>query len=473
MNKNIVVALVIVVIVLVGLNVFQFYQFTQLSGDHSDLEDDYDKLSDDYDSLEESYPRPISEVKDNPDKYAGKNITVEGYFAYVGNEAPILVSNPDYLMINTPIPEDEFLDLTGDVPEDLVNESGSFVNVGGTALIRAAEVVLRYIRHKVVQGALQPWIEIIPPIVLEPVLSPFPNKYAVLISGGYRSGSAYHRYWNDMKYMYSILINFYRYSPGNIYVVYKDGIGEDTDIPVNYSATIANVQAVFDDLGTKMDMTDKLFIYLNNHGGGFNPTLSPYNWGSIDLDGDEPEAGYREADYYDYDRGAYGMDFNGDGDTADTVKIDEVLCLYYRQLLSDDALADMLDDIAYDRMIIFMEQCFSGGFINDLSGSGRVILTACTEEQFSWAADTEGSYNEFSYHFMRAVERVDENADGYGDADVNMDYAVSMAEAFNYASQHDSQDETPHYDDNGDQVGHPESIPNGGDGPTGTTTFLW
>ena len=33
--------------------------------------------------------------------------------------------------------------------------------------------------------------------------------------------------------------------------------------------------------------------------------------------------------------------------------------------------------------------------------------------------------------------------------------------------------ENPHYDDNDDQVGHEEPIPSGGDGPIGTTEFLY
>lgn len=477
MNKTIVVALVIVVIVLGGLNVFQYYQFTQLAGDYSDLEESYDKLSDDYDSLEEThgelldnydslvenYPRSIAELKENPEEYAGKNVTVEGFFFYVANKTPILVSNPDYLEINTPIPEDMFLDLTGDIPEDLTKNAGAMVHVTGTALLMS-EISLRYIRHKVIQLPLSPRIERFIDIMITGPVIDVPTKYAVLISGGGSSGGAYPRYWNDMKYMYSILVNRYNYRLDHIYVIYKDGVGEDTDMPVNYSATIANVAAVFDDLETRMTSNEQLFIYTNNHGNGFDPTTWPYLFnGLADLDGDEPEAGYLEATY---------RDLNGDGDTNDMVKIDETLSLYYGEVLSDDALVDMLDGINYGKMIIFMEQCFSGGFIHELSGPNRTILTACTEEQVSYSADTEGEYNEFSYHFMRAVDFVDEDGSGYGDADVNMDWRISMVEAFNYASQQDSRDEIPHYDDNGDRVGHTEPIPNGGDGAVGYNAFL-
>lgn len=45
-------------------------------------------------------------------------------------------------------------------------------------------------------------------------------------------------------------------------------------------------------------------------------------------------------------------------------------------------------------------------------------------------------------------------------------------EAFNYASQKDSRNETPQYDDNGDQDGNEEPIPNGRDGSLGENTHL-
>ena len=476
MSKTIVAALAIVVIILGGLNVLQYYQFTQLREDHSSLEASYDELLDDYDSLDEtygelldkydslveSYPISIAELK-SPEgtKFIGKNVTVEGFFFYVANKTPILVSSPDYLEINTPIPEDRLLDLTGDIPENLTNNAGAMVHIKGTALYMS-EISLRYILHRVIQLPLSPRIERLIDIVITGPVIDVPTKYAVLISGGKRPAIAHLRYWNDMKYMYSILVNRYNYRLDHIYVIYKDGVGEDTDMPVNYSATIANVTAVFDDLETKMTSNDQLFIYTNNHGGGFNPERARVS-GLVDLDGDEPEAGYAEATY---------GDLNRDGDTDDTVKIDEVLCLYYYEVLSDDTLARMLDDLNYEKVMIFMEQCFSGGFIHDLSGPNRTILTACTEEQSSYSADTEGEYNEFSYHFMRAVDFVDEDGDGYGDADVNYSWMISMVEAFNYASQQDSRDESPHYDDNGDRVGHIEPIPNGGDGAVGNNAFL-
>jgi hypothetical protein len=77
----------------------------------------------------------------------------------------------------------------------------------------------------------------------------------------------------------------------------------------------------------------------------------------------------------------------------------------------------------------------------------------------------KGSYGEFSYHFMKAVNMevpADANSNGF----------VSMSEAFNYASAQDSRPETPLYDDNGDGIGHSGPVPSGGDGTLGAVTYL-
>ena len=47
-----------------------------------------------------------------------------------------------------------------------------------------------------------------------------------------------------------------------------------------------------------------------------------------------------------------------------------------------------------------------------------------------------------------------------------------MVEAFNFASQQDSRNEAPLYDDNSDRLGNEEPIPDGDDGTLGSNAFL-
>ena len=440
MRKIYAIFLTLLLIVLAALNVYQYYR---------------------YNTLEENSPIQISELKgENQESYIGRTVTVEGYFANIANKYPILITNTDYLLMDREFPDDQFLVLIIGKYENATGIGGAFVQVKGKVLEIEGEIGIEAAEIKQVVPTLKSFEEL-----LEPVMVPFQqvrvqsHKYAVLISGGIKPEMAHSRYWNDMKYMYQILNNTYGYDPDNIFVIYKDGIAEDNGMPVDFSATITNVNTVFTTLANTMTSTDSLFIFMNNHGSGFDPSSYSYNYGGlIDADGDEPENGYSEA--------SYGVDFNLDGDIADIVQIDEALNLYYSSKISDDDLADLIDNIECKQMIIFMKQCFSGGLIHDLSGSNRIILTACGEEEPAWGADTEGDWGEFSYHFMKAVNGEDWTAD------TNNDNKISMVEAFTYASNKDSRPETPHYDDNGDGIGHAIAIPGGGDGIIGSNAFL-
>ena len=101
-------------------------------------------------------------------------------------------------------------------------------------------------------------------------------------------------------------------------------------------------------------------------------------------------------------------------------------------------------------------------------------MSAASATEGSWSCDTEGSYDEFVYHFMTAVNM--ESPDGIAITfhDVNADGKVSMQEAFNYAFFKDSRDEHPHYDDNGDGVGLNSYLNStfGQDGYYGNNIFL-
>ncbi len=158
-----------------------------------------------------------------------------------------------------------------------------------------------------------------------------------------------------------------------------------------------------------------------------------------------------------------GIDINDDGDMDDWVSIDERICLRYSSDdLLDDEMATYLSAINAGRIVVVMLPCFSGGFIEDLSDSNRVILTATVEELPSWG-------NRFLRRFTAALHR----ADIYGNpvnADSDGNGYISMLEAFNYAAENDYT--PPQYDDNGDGIGHPYPIPNGGDGGLGAVTYL-
>lgn len=162
-----------------------------------------------------------------------------------------------------------------------------------------------------------------------------------------------------------------------------------------------------------------------------------------------------------------GVDINGDGDMDDWVSIDEFVKLLATpqssHRLYDDELAAYLDSIDPGVTIIFLQPCFSGGFIEDLSKPSRIIMSATTEEDFSRG-------NIFVRGFTAALRGEDFSSIPLN-ADSDDNGKVSMVEAFNYAAEHDGF-EIPQYDDNGDKISHTFPIPSGGDGYLGIKTYL-
>jgi len=157
-----------------------------------------------------------------------------------------------------------------------------------------------------------------------------------------------------------------------------------------------------------------------------------------------------------------GIDINDDGDMDDWVSIDEYI--YLSGDLYDDELRSYMVPLNPQVTVVFLEPCFSGGFIWDLSAPNRVICTATVEEDVFW-----GNY--FVRGFTSAFHGEDEEGNPV-DADYNEDGNISMVEAFNYAAVSDPTSEIPQYDDNGDGISHNYPIPNGGDGNLGSLTFL-
>ncbi|MGY5877248.1 MAG: C13 family peptidase, partial [Candidatus Thorarchaeota archaeon] len=256
---------------------------------------------------------------------------------------------------------------------------------------------------------------------LPPLIDLNPTKYAVLYSGGINSFYSFYRYWNDMIWMYWIL-RLFGYDEDNIFVIYKDGTGENGQIPVHYNASHASMDTVFANLSAKMDRSDSLFFYVTNHGS------------SNGIDG--------------YDA------------------IDA-------EPMTHTEVAGWLDSITCYHMTVVMEQCVSGAFLPYLSALNRIIITACGDDESSWSCDDEGEWDEFVFHFMSALLQFRINGDGIPVyADITGEGDISIAEAFGYAATMDSRSETPLYDDNGDGVGSTVNNIIGTDGNFGAGIYL-
>ncbi len=366
----------------------------------------------------EDAPMGIPNLAGNFAAYLGKTVTLLGYYVYAaGNH--MLVSNP-LLYFNNSLAQDNHVILTGDVAGTMASTIGRQIAVKGVVqvgtqlppdeahdfFVDSFFDVTFEITHqgRYIDERLEPYPQFA--VILEELLpfDPVAEKYAVLYSGGINEQKAYYRYWNDIIYMYFIL-QMHGYPSDNIYVVYKDGVGEDSYTPVDYPATHDSMDTVFDLLSAQMGARDTLFFYTTNHGGSSGISV----WGPMDSGG----------------------------------------------ALTHTQVSDWLDSITCEGMIIAMEQCVSGKFITHLSAQNRVIMTACKDDESSYACDDEGNWDEFVYHFMCALVSFPWNGDDVTvDADFNNDEQISMREAFIWAAAKDSRSETPWYNDSGNGVGY-------------------
>gem|GEM_PF-1331804 len=239
------------------------------------------------------------------------------------------------------------------------------------------------------------------------------NSYAVLLSGGADQYNNHIRYYNDTTFMLTTLKEVYGFVDNDIYVLMSDGTdpapdrsdglnsppdldGDGVD-DIDGPCTLAAIESVFDELGTFVTAADQVFIFTTDHGGS--------------------ESGW------------------------------DVYLNLWGEEMNDEVLAGHMNDLPAAQFIVTMEQCFSGGFEDDLqTTTPRIFSSAASYTEYSWAM-SDLIYDEYVYYWISAVR----GEDPYGtpvDADTNGDSQVTMDEAFAYAEAHDTASETPQFAEN-------------------------
>lgn len=260
------------------------------------------------------------------------------------------------------------------------------------------------------------------------------SNMALLYAGGKSLPDAHGRYWNDLTFMYHTLRSKYGYTDEQIVVVYKEGLPENYEMRVDFPATATGVKDAFDLLRNRLSERSDLFVFMSNHGGGY------WKKKSKNFDGLSDEEIYDETDEF---------------------KVDEVT-YYYEQrpnVLPDDSLAAMINSLQFRQLMGVFEQCFSGGFLYDLRGNNRVLISASSEVEPSYGFKRL-DYDVFSYYFTCAMNSATPDGDVV-DANEDGDLRISLLEAFNYAQRKDRRRETPHLEDTGDGIGvaKPNALP--------------
>jgi len=249
------------------------------------------------------------------------------------------------------------------------------------------------------------------------------QKYAVLICGDL-ADTGYREFWFDVVLMREALLN-QGFPANHIYVLYGNGTDwSNASYPnpryrpspaiTNLAATSANVSAVFNGLanGTggypQMTEDDLLFVWTFDHGCG--PDCIP---------GTNVVLGLMDTD------------------------------------MTDTTFTALVNPIPHAFRVFCMQQCHSGGFINDLRSDRTVILTACTDHEHASRSDIENEvwggkeyyHGEFNYHLFSALNGQTVTGTAVN-ADANGDGFVTMREVFDYIQANDSiSSETPQYDD--------------------------
>ena len=272
------------------------------------------------------------------------------------------------------------------------------------------------------------------------------HLYAVLINGGRNKLPNHERYRNDCSFLYRTLSQTYRVPKRNIIVLMSDGGDPEEDMlkadargfasssvdldgdgwdDVDYPATEQALAFVFLTLSKQLTTDDHLFVFIVDHGGSKDRENDSYIW------------------------------------------------LWNDQQLSDKHLSLLLNQFDIGSFNILMGQCYSGGFMDDLTREGRIMTPACSGSEQSWT-NPDKPYDEFVYHWTCAINGADETGQPV-DADTNGDGEVSMAEAFEYARSHDRVNETPQYVSLPEELGEkwtfrrPFNIPTG---PLGIRSFI-
>ena len=251
--------------------------------------------------------------------------------------------------------------------------------------------------------------------VQPPVAQEAEQRYAIL----WTSQISDLRHVEDLEFLWRALVNIYGFSKSNIYVLCYNGTISAVDVTgavgnwagnntayqmqVNYSATTANLQTVFNTLATKLKPKDLLLIHTNNHGSTTG------------------------------------------------------LCVDNSSVITPTQFGTMLAGLpAYRSLVVTMEQCFSGAFQSSVltksSATNTVFASAVSADKSS---DGAAHFDPWALAWIDAITGATPAGGALSSKPTpNFDGFVSMKAACDWAKANDTgSDDNPQYADQPAGVG--------------------
>lgn len=140
----------------------------------------------------------------------------------------------------------------------------------------------------------------------------------------------------------------------------------------------------------------------------------------------------------------------------------DVTLILMDSVIIDRGFAELVDQIKTNKEIYWMNQCFCGGFTDDLEGYNSIVLTASHPNELTFQCDFKGPFygdtvenefvptlsdtfhhGEFNFHVMNAVRQkkvwpYDGSAPSVDSADASGNRGTSMLEAYNWDLEYNS-----------------------------------
>lgn len=265
------------------------------------------------------------------DKYLGKKVTVAGYFGhgkYYGEDnASFLILDYKRLLLDEPLLYGIWIRLDGNVPSEeydgyIIQVSGvvkKYTEVyGGPSLYEVPLITVE--EYSIVSETEYSSIAYTESFKSADFLQVLQGKVkdcdrVLIISGGVDKHNNHPRYKRNIKEKYEKMKSL-GFKDKQITIIYYDGNDftiNGKKIDVKYSATKENIKKVIDEYLKEMDPCCTLYIFVTDHGYGYDPEQGD-GWGSYKIKPYDPS---KKPDLFDPKNGDPGKRYKEKDLTVD------------------------------------------------------------------------------------------------------------------------------------------------------------